>query len=115
MSAAQDLDRALHSTLSRIIDEVRQARLDSKTTPVITDVAYTVDRDWSGDDAVHITVTVADPTDGREFWELSELEAISEEIRTRFAQYGVGHFPYVVFQLASESEAIKRGNYFAQD
>lgn len=100
--------------MARIADEVRRAHSDPQRGPVITAIDYTIDHDWSGEEAVHFTVTTADP-DGREFFEHTELSPISEQISDLFHAHGIARIPYVVFRLESEARAIANNTYFADE
>jgi len=110
MTAAVDLQSTLRNRLDDIARTVRESRSDPSLGPVVTEVLYTVDRDWSGDDAVHFTVVTRDPQ-GRDHYEWAELEPIAEQIYSLVRQHNIEHLPYVRCLLESEQRAIAAGEY----
>lgn len=89
------------------------SRADPSLGPVVTDVSYAIDQDWSGEDAIHFTVVTRDPVD-RDFYDWSELEPIAEQIRELVREREIARIPYVTCQLESERNAIAAGNYYAE-
>ena len=88
MTAAVDIDNVLRDQLDEIVHIVRESRADASLGPVVVDVLYTIDRDWSGDDAVHFTVVTRDPP-GRDFYDWIELEPIAEQLHELVRQRGI--------------------------
>lgn len=112
MTAAVDIDNVLRDQLDEIVHIVRESRADASLGPVVVDVLYTIDRDWSGDDAVHFTVVTRDPP-GRDFYDWIELEPIAEQLHELVRQRGIARLPYVTCQLESERRALAAGDYYA--
>lgn len=102
---AYDLDVLLQQQLDAIVRAVRDAHAQPSQGPVVSDVLYTVDRNWAGDDAVHFTVITRDPP-GREYYEWSELAPITEQVYALVREHQIERLPYVSFQLESERSAV---------
>jgi len=105
MNAAVDINAVLRSSLDEITHVVQTSRQDPSLGPVVEEVLYAIDRDWSGDDAVHFTVVTRDPA-GRDAYEWSELEPIAEQLYGLVRQHRVDHLPYVRFLLDSERKSV---------
>lgn len=114
MSAAIDLDRDLRERVQGVVSSVREAFADVSRVPHVTRVEYTIDRDWSGDDAVHFTVTIADPQ-GRDSLGHHELAPIETLIADLFVREGIARIPYVLFQMDSEAKALANNDYYASE
>lgn len=95
----------VHEQVDDAVRELRSRYFDAARGPVIHDVRYTVDRDWTGDDAVHLTAVLCDPA-GREFFEERELAPIRELFDKLLRERGVDRIPYVTFQLESEQAEL---------
>ena len=106
MSAARDLETLVEEQVAAIMKAVRAAYADPARGPVINDIRYTIDRDWTGDDAVHATVVLRDPV-GREFFEHDELNPINELFYDLVRKHHVHRIPYMTFQLESEQAWLK--------
>lgn len=114
MSAAIDLDRDLRERVQGVASSVREAFSDTNREPCVTCVDYTIDRDWSGDDAVHFTVTITDPR-GRDSLDHHELSPIENLVADLFVREGIARIPYVLFQTDSEARALANNDYFAAE
>jgi hypothetical protein len=105
MSAARDLDAVFREQIDAIVRAVRAAHADPAKGPVVTELRYTLDRDWSGDDAIHFTGILRDPV-GREFYELEETSPIREQVYDLVRESSTERIPYLTFQLESERRAL---------
>ena len=105
MSAARDLDTLFRDQLDAIVHAVRAAHSDPARGPVVVELRYTLDRDWSGEDAIHFTGILRDPV-GREFYDLAETNPIREQIYDLVRESGTERLPYLSFQLESERRAL---------
>lgn len=101
MSAARDLDAVVQEQVADIVRTVRAAYADPARGPVIHDVRYAVDHDWTGAPAIHITVVLRDPV-GRDLYDLQETQPINDRFWTLIRERGLERIPYVTFQLESE-------------
>ena len=79
MSAARDLDAVFRDQIDQIVRAVCAAHSDPKRGPVVVELRYALDRDWSGEDAIHFTGILRDP-EGRDFYEISETNPIREQV-----------------------------------
>lgn len=114
MSAAIDLDRDLRERVQGVASSVREAFSDTNREPCVTCIEYTIDRDWSGDDAVHFTVTIADPR-GSDSFGHHALSPIEDLFADCFVREGIARIPYVLFQTHSEAKALANNDYFAAE
>lgn len=105
MSAAHDLDTIFRNQIDDIVRAVCAAHADPAHGPVVTEVRYALDRDWSGEDAIHFTAILRDP-DGREFYEITETNPIREQVYDLVREQGIERLPYLSFQLESERRAL---------
>ena len=105
MSAARDLDAILREQIDAIVCAVCAAHADPAKGPVVAELRYALDRDWSGEDAIHFTAILRDPV-GREFYELAEINPIREQVYDLVRESGTERLPYLSFQLESERRAL---------
>lgn len=105
MSAARDLDAVFRDQIDEIVRAVCAAHSDPKRGPVVVELRYALDRDWSGEDAIHFTGILRDP-EGRDFYEISETNPIREQVYELVREQGIERLPYLSFQLESERRAL---------
>ena len=112
MSAPRDLYALQREQVEAIIRSLHTAYSDPLHGPAIADVEYTLDRDWSGDEAVHFTVILRDPVEKDE-QDFDAMDAIRMRVLEQMRELGIERIPYVTFQVESERKAISEGRYYA--
>ena len=112
MSAARDLQALQLEQVEAIVRSLRAGYADPQQGLCIADVEYTLDRDWSGDEAIHLTVILRDPV-GRDEYDFEETNAVRMSVLDQVREAGIERIPYVTFQLESERKAIAEGRYYA--
>jgi len=78
MSAAIDLYATLVQQVDAVVASTCARHSDPAAGPTIAQIEYTIDTDWSGDDAIHFLVIVHDPPAGTPL-DFKALRAIARD------------------------------------
>ncbi len=105
MSAAIDLYATLVQQVDAVVASTCALHSDPAAGPTIAQIEYTIDTDWSGDDAIHFLVIVHDPPAGTPL-DFKALRAIAREMEGAVSAQGIPRIPYVAVRLASEQAAL---------
>jgi len=105
MSAALNLHQTLVQQVDGIVSASLRRHANPALGPSLAHIEYTIDSDWSGDDAIHFLVLVHDPPTGTRV-DIQALHAIAREIEHAVGAEGIPRIAYVTFRLVSEHAAL---------